>query len=180
MKVASPYISVWMVLTEFNIEEIELMIEKASSLGANELSLRMLNGRDFFPSESQLEKFKENFKKYEEIAQKNHIKLKCHFSFDNIFQTNKSGINSHNFICALPFYELVIFADGRVAPCCRFIKLKKESMGNVKEKSVPEIWFGERFEKFRRKILEYEVPEICKDCNPDFKFASSKYLESNI
>jgi len=59
----------------------------------------------------------------------------------------------------------VITWDGKVVPCC-FDKDADHSMGDLNEQSFDEIWKGERFNEFRKKILKNRKSvEICRNCS---------------
>jgi len=62
--------------------------------------------------------------------------------------------------CFQPFLHLLIKPDGEVTCCCMVDSLKD----NLKNKSLKEIWYGKKFEYFRNKFLEKELPEDCKTC----------------
>lgn len=63
-----------------------------------------------------------------------------------------------------------IFATGHVIPCCVGNEAnnrefqKKTALGNVFEQSFKDIWFGEKYVEFRRKIRNGEVPAQCVGC----------------
>jgi radical SAM protein with 4Fe4S-binding SPASM domain len=70
--------------------------------------------------------------------------------------------------------------DGDMSICCCDWD-RREVLGNVKEKSVAEMWQGERIEELRRMHLagEYDRIEICRDCDvwqsyPDIFFSWQK------
>jgi hypothetical protein len=46
-------------------------------------------------------------------------------------------------------------------------------MGNVNEQSLTEIWNGEKYRTFRRRMLDKDYPAVCRGCdvltaNPHF------------
>jgi MoaA/NifB/PqqE/SkfB family radical SAM enzyme len=53
--------------------------------------------------------------------------------------------------CLIGWHSMVIRATGTVAPCCI---LQGKSFGNIYEKSVREIWYGEAYERFRQELSE--------------------------
>jgi MoaA/NifB/PqqE/SkfB family radical SAM enzyme len=67
---------------------------------------------------------------------------------------------------SMPF----IFATGHVIPCCAGNEAKRRefqkatSLGNVFEQSFKDIWYGEKYREFRKKIRKGEVPPPCTDC----------------
>ena len=70
------------------------------------------------------------------------------------------------FAWLMPF----IFVTGDVSPCCASNEQNerdfqvKNCFGNVFETSFKDIWNGDKFREFRKKILRGEVPPICKSC----------------
>lgn len=186
-----PKIDIAMVLTEFNINEIEKMINKAPSLDANMVSLRVVHQggqkyNKYYPSKKQIDFLKRNLKKYEALANKNNLKLQYDFLPEDVFSSNKdvfmeseSQENQHP--CMLPFREMVVFSDGRVTPCCNFIYDYDDlaSIDSVLERSIGEIWIGEKFNSFRKRILKKDkeqLPEMCKRCSVDLKPINKAYI----
>jgi radical SAM protein with 4Fe4S-binding SPASM domain len=52
--------------------------------------------------------------------------------------------------------------NGDVRFCCFWTG---ESIGNLKEKTIPEIWNHPEFIKLRKRISEGEIPSECRDCH---------------
>jgi MoaA/NifB/PqqE/SkfB family radical SAM enzyme len=68
-------------------------------------------------------------------------------------------------ICPQPFYQSSIGANGDVTICC--IDWSFSSVvGNLRESSFREIWFGEKLQRVRELLLsgEYRSLRSCKDC----------------
>ena len=67
--------------------------------------------------------------------------------------------------CPWIYYSLAIHVNGDVVPCCRDPK-GQEVMGNILRQSLDEIWNGEKYRAFRRRILEDQgAVGICKLCS---------------
>ncbi|MEI7811969.1 MAG: radical SAM protein [Ignavibacteria bacterium] len=68
-------------------------------------------------------------------------------------------------ICPQPFFTMQINPDGKVVPCFSFEY--PEIMGDCNNESIDEIWNGEIYNQFRKKMLDGSefVSEACKDCN---------------
>jgi radical SAM protein with 4Fe4S-binding SPASM domain len=69
-------------------------------------------------------------------------------------------------ICPAPFRNLTINWDGEVTFCCydSYLEIK---LGNIFEKTLPEIWYGEKAQQIRRAFLKnklQDLPNICKKC----------------
>lgn len=68
-------------------------------------------------------------------------------------------------ICPISFYSAIIRSNGDVVACCAdWNSLTR--FGNVKEKSLLQIWYGEELRDFRRIHLENRKKdnESCKNC----------------
>ena len=63
--------------------------------------------------------------------------------------------------CYSPWFFMEVDADGRVSPCGAG---KPIEYGNVKERSLEEIWYGEGFTELREQILSGDLPPECKIC----------------
>ena len=68
-------------------------------------------------------------------------------------------------ICPQPFFTLQINPDGKAVPCYSFEY--PEIMGDCNHESVPAIWTGGKFKKFRRAMLDgaNRANDICAKCN---------------
>lgn len=63
--------------------------------------------------------------------------------------------------CSSPWNSIDITASGDVAPCHIFYDL---TLGNVRDKSVSEIWNGERFQMFRKYFSQNDLLPVCYGC----------------
>jgi len=66
--------------------------------------------------------------------------------------------------CSLIYQSAVINSNGDVIPCCYDI-YSKYIMGNVFKKSLREIWKGEKYQSFRKRIKKNKksIP-MCRSC----------------
>jgi radical SAM protein with 4Fe4S-binding SPASM domain len=78
----------------------------------------------------------------------------------------------HTF-CEYPNYILYIKPDGRVLACWNDFD-GENVMGNLNEDTIEKIWYGERFEKFRKFINkgDRKVSDLCNGCDhkPDVNY----------
>jgi radical SAM protein with 4Fe4S-binding SPASM domain len=65
--------------------------------------------------------------------------------------------------CSMAAYYMKIRPDGAVFPCC--VAPPELNMGNVHERSVPEIWNGEKYRRFRQRMMTGDYPDACARCN---------------
>lgn len=54
--------------------------------------------------------------------------------------------------CYMGWFAAVIEAGGDVYPCCHFTTDKTKSLGNLHTQGLSDIWYGKRFEIFRREM----------------------------
>lgn len=68
--------------------------------------------------------------------------------------------------CSNVFREIVIKANGDIMSCC-MDWLKKQPVGKFPEKSLKEIWEGEKFNNIRKQLYNYDRTnlELCKGCD---------------
>ena len=64
-------------------------------------------------------------------------------------------------LCPLPFAGAIVDTDGTVK-CC---SISKESLGNVKDKSLKTILnHSQKLKQIRRDMLQNKFPYNCTDC----------------
>ena len=100
-------------------------------------------------------------------------------SFKEDFSCNKQGDKvSGAKVCSMPFYMMVVTPNGDVVPCCSTdIPLV---YGNIKEKTLPEIWKSPMIKGFCRVQLlgNREKHPVCSVCSvPQFGLQSGDYLD---
>lgn len=66
--------------------------------------------------------------------------------------------------CDMVFNRIHVTAEGLVSACCGDFPLKL-IVGDAKEQSISEIWYGEPFRQIRRWHLEQKFPEDCECYN---------------
>lgn len=71
--------------------------------------------------------------------------------------------------CSRLWFSPVITWDGHVVPCC-FDKDAEYIMGDLNKLSFREIWYGEKYMEFRRKLLSNRAGiTICRNCTTGLK-----------
>jgi len=66
--------------------------------------------------------------------------------------------------CNVPWESMCMTWEGDIVPCC-FDYDKKYSLGNIKEKTLAEIWNGERMRALRREFITNNVSNaLCRNC----------------
>lgn len=68
----------------------------------------------------------------------------------------------HGGFCGMAMNYVKITPNGKVYPCCR--GPEELEMGNVLENSFEEVWNGDRYQEFRRRMFAGEYPDVCSTC----------------
>ena len=95
----------------------------------------------------------------------------------DISEKCKQGNTGRSQICSMPFYMMVIYPDGSVAPCCS--TSLPLTYGNVMQASLKDIWNGKMLNEFLLRQLNgaKNIP-VCKECSvPDFGLQNGDYLD---
>ncbi len=79
-----------------------------------------------------------------------------------------SNKKKNGFRCSFPYKQLVINNEGKILPCCTFYGEKFE-LGNIKDKSLMEVWTSSDMKELRKIHYqgEYFKNEICRQCVED-------------
>ena len=85
---------------------------------------------------------------------------------------NKQCDKFHDYIpfqrmgCMWPFTQLVIRPTGAVSLCCQDA-LGKYTLGNAREMTLDDIWYGTKFAEVRRQLIEKGrgVLPLCNHCD---------------
>jgi radical SAM protein with 4Fe4S-binding SPASM domain len=157
------------IITTMNLQEIPKFVELVASLGGKQLSKTV---RIEFTGLLEFEEIK-HLKVHElpkETVQAAVEKMKKYdipIIFAHSEEKKLPSINS-----CLAWMEPYIMIDGDVVPCCAILMsnkrtfLREHAFGNVYEKSFKEIWYSERYIKFRNTVNKHnaKVPLLCKGC----------------
>lgn len=161
-----PTMSITTVLNEENYNYLDELKEFVIEYGLEPLVLRIMTGKHknckFIPEED-LENIRD---KIEDISKDIDVEYEFKMSELINYYENKSPVNrrtSKKPYCLSPFFEMAIFADGSVSPCC-FMFRDAEEYVDIKGKSVREVWEGDTFEKLRQQSLAGEPTGSCKEC----------------
>ena len=74
-----------------------------------------------------------------------------------------------NFICNAPWQQIVIRPNGDILPCCSFYGTGLV-LGNIKNSTIYEAWYGEKMKKIRKELLKnnFAFSPNCKICSETF------------
>lgn len=84
-------------------------------------------------------------------------------------------------VCREPFYGFAVHLNGDVLPCNRDWA-GEHVMGNLFETEVHEIWMGEKYQEFRKRMLSEDKPDFCKHCPEGdyFNARSQQHIQVNM
>lgn len=92
----------------------------------------------------------------------------------------EDGTPLSDFACAQLWQRLVVLADGDVLPCCRAMRGgngKLEVLGNVKERSISEMWNSDKLNRFRElhKKGKSHKMRMCRVCGLRKSLITKRY-----
>lgn len=88
----------------------------------------------------------------------------------------------HEHFCSAPFTQLILKPNGQVSPCCYLYHI---NLGDMKKKSLLEIWNDEPIKKMREKFLS-STPKVCQakikylNCHRTFQALNDKVEAKSI
>lgn len=105
------------------------------------------------------------------MAVEHTVPIHSGINYKNVLKTKDTELTQFGLpvcdvqVCPQPFFTMQINPDGKIVPCFSFDY--PGIPGDCNNQSVTEIWNGERFQKFRRTMLDgaKNVSEICAGCN---------------
>jgi radical SAM protein with 4Fe4S-binding SPASM domain len=66
--------------------------------------------------------------------------------------------------CSWPWDGAYVTSQGVVQPCCMVMGDDRVALGRLGEQSFPEIWHGEAYTQFRKRLAGDDPPEVCRGC----------------
>lgn len=167
--VAKPKISIAFVLTRSNLEDFQPVIRLAEKLGVDEVQLQLYqdwgkpSSRGAPPggyrfSESEWREAGELLADVAYSAKTVRVVIPRFLE-----DASRPIWNSEPGQCFWPERAMWITSNGRVAPCFNLHDPRDTRLGLALKESLPDIWGGAKFEKFRKQYRCGEV-EACKTC----------------
>jgi radical SAM protein with 4Fe4S-binding SPASM domain len=122
----------------------------------------------------------DEFKRWTGGLMPDEIRYKFLDSFRGEVAVEKEMLGPED-ICREPFYGFTIHVNGNVVVCDRDWA-GENIMGNIFEQTVSEIWYGEKYQKFRKQMLSNEKPDMCKKCPEGklFNARSQPHIQVNM
>ena len=151
----TPGIGMMSVLSKRNYRQAPAMIEIAEELGMDTLIFTKLNaGANTALEEIQLGD-----------AERAWLAAQpAHEGRVRIVWATTPWTRDERIQCTWPQFMAYVTVEGDVTPCCNYFDSREIKLGNVFEKSGPEIWDGEAYRAFRRRLWSGDLPSKCKIC----------------
>lgn len=152
------------VITHLNFKEIEKIVEKAITLGVDEVGIVEVENW-YIPIEDEYQEslnFVLESRRYaNEIQNKVKELRKKYRKKINIGLLDSSPRKSK---CFWPFYAVYISVDGYVTPCCIRMNPEVFNFGNIYQQKFADIWNSEKYKSFREANLNNKPNIVCDNC----------------
>ena len=175
-----PTTAVTTVINEYNYEYLSELKEMATSLDLEPLSLRILQGEHDECSLPKGEELKKLVEKLRVISSETSVKLDFNFAEleENHGKSSDRDTSDSSPFCLLPFFDMTVLANGVVSPCCLSSPENfNEFREDISDRSLIEIWRGEKFSRMRKRLLLNKPREICQRCTLSKKERLSQKAE---
>lgn len=177
---SKPFLRIHTVVCNENYDKLAEMVELTNRIGFDEIRFNSMNvwneaGEKLKLDSKHVREAKESLKMAEKIADEvdvntnveeflEHNLLEHANEIDEAMKNTTKEIEEQtsfeNISCYYPWYNISIFADGRAAPCFLF-----HDGVSVKNKSLREVWYGDFFDDVRKRFLNDDLKDECKNCN---------------
>jgi len=175
----TPLVSLWLTGLRETLKELPDFIRLASSLGIDRVYLQRLvywegehNDQMARPEQSLFNSLREEeeeiIRSGEELARKIGVSFEASGATSpaaSLVSENEEQLWS---ACMRPWTLMYISARGSSFPCCiapfSTKKLSGLSLGNAFNQNLADIWNGQKYQEFRRRLLSADPPECCRGC----------------
>jgi radical SAM protein with 4Fe4S-binding SPASM domain len=157
---AAPIVELQFIVMKHNESQVERMRRIAADLGVDRFIVKTVGISPAMPGFERLA---------EELLPANLADSRYERRADGTFALKgEPGCG-----CEYVFSTLVVNSNGAVVPCCYDIH-SEHVMGNLFRQPLAEIWLGEKFRDFRRRVGERrDAVPICRHC-PEGRVAIRK------
>jgi MoaA/NifB/PqqE/SkfB family radical SAM enzyme len=170
-----PRVSLWFTVMKDNIEEIPGLVPLATRVGASGIYLQRLvyNGLGLATEEQSLHaRLGRREAELIRVTRDAAAGARLDFNASGATAPEISLTPSHEerpwSACRRPWTLAYVTVHGNVLPCCIAPWITRHYdgiiLGNLYRQSIEEIWWGPRYEGFRRDIQTDTPPEPCVGC----------------
>ncbi|HEX5199133.1 radical SAM protein [Paractinoplanes rhizophilus] len=163
----TPWIRVVFVAMRANVAELPALTRLLASVGVNELRVQNLS-HDFadtdpagayqeirqFTADQALWDDRGAFAEAAREAKVAGLKLRL----------PSSGPDGGGGNCTWPWDAAYVTSAGLVQPCCMVMGDDRVALGDLNRESFADIWHGEPYRDFRRRLDSADPPEVCRGC----------------
>lgn len=177
---SEPFLRIHTVVCNKNYDKLAEMVELTNRIGFDEIRFNSMNvwneaGEELKLDSKHVKDARENLRKAEEIAREvevdtnvdeflEHNLLEHANEIDQAMKNTSKELegqtNFENISCYYPWYNISIFAGGGAAPCFLF-----HDGVSIKDKSIKKVWYGNFFDDVRKRFLNDDLKDECKNCN---------------
>jgi len=169
---ATPWIRVVFVAMRDNVAELPELARLLGRIGVNELRVQNLS-HDFadtdpageyaeirrFTAEQALWTDADDAHARSVFAQAARVAADTGLSLRLPSLTGAGGGN-----CSWPWEAAYVTSAGLVQPCCMVMGDDRVVLGDLTRASFGDIWHGEAYRDFRRRLDSADPPEVCRGC----------------
>lgn len=158
-------ITLQLTFLEQNYKEIPDLIKWAIDLGIDRVKGHHLWVHDKRAEKWSMRRSDDSIKRWDEMIASLNPSYRRKIRLENLYPiSSKEEVILQNSVCPFLGREAWISAAGDFSPCCAPDDLRKQlgDFGNVKEKSLREIWYSEEYSNL---CLNYDHFYLCKTCN---------------
>ncbi|MEE9120144.1 MAG: radical SAM protein [Syntrophobacteria bacterium] len=178
-KLSQPKLSLWFLGNQENITELPKLIELAALMGIRELHLQRLvyflddEGYGLANSQSSLTNPDMEVSQLIHRCLERARELGIFFSgsglTDPVHSVRGSPPDAAPWRgCFRPWEVVYITAQGNALPCCispfSTVDYSSIILGNIFERPLEEIWWGEKYQDFRKRHQTATPPKCCQGC----------------
>ncbi|MGK5684168.1 radical SAM/SPASM domain-containing protein [Actinoplanes sp. URMC 104] len=168
---ATPWIRVVFVAMRDNVGELPALVRLLSGIGVDELRVQNLS-HDFgdtageydairsFTLEQALWSGADRDRAGASFAEASQVARELGLNLRLPSLSDQGGGN-----CTWPWDAAYITSAGVVQPCCMVMGDDRVALGSLTESSFPEIWYGEAYRDFRRRLDSADPPDVCRGCS---------------
>jgi MoaA/NifB/PqqE/SkfB family radical SAM enzyme len=156
---AWPTVQIVFVAMKRNIEQLPTMVELASDLGADLLTVQYMAVHDETLRGESLFYYRELANHSFDLAQARAREIGLALDLPPRFGT---VLPAHDLRCLDPWQVAFVRWNGEVRPCC--YAPSRVVMGNLTERSFWEIWNGPAYRELRRTVNTDSPPGYCRMC----------------
>lgn len=171
-----PRFHITTVISSETIHDLPEIVSTAADLGVAECNFPLeyrgldetvnhtVNLSDFYISPPEItpipeDTFRDIYARTEQVAREKNVAVRwTRMPLDHMVDFCRNRFNPNGYTCYTPWTKLYLNYYGMVHACHSL------EMGNVRKQTVRDIWNGEKFRAFRRRLIEQDVFPVCAGC----------------